>query len=578
MTTMLRRWCSCLLLLLVPASYVYAQTQPKFVTLGADLTAEQRAALLMRFGAVDGTDTILTITRDEQIAAMQNIIPVDASYLAISSSALTCPAPGTGLQVSTENITLVTPAMYSGALLTAGITDAQLIVAAPPDAASDGMTALTGIFRAFDAGACGRAAVDPTRQELATRWLATASAVGSSLNDNAAAARVLLSAQQQLIVGGQSNPAAVEPAFNNAQTDTGVTVPPEQRDGVLDLLRRLAEAKLDWGNYGTGWNLQDVSPSEVAVIPNGAAPPSVPRSISGTVRTASTSDTPLTIDVNGQQGQLNLQANAVSVTRDNQPVQLTDLQAGDTVTMELGEGDTVVRIFALSPEAVQAGQAGVVVGRFVVGTVADKGADSLTLVTQEAGSPQLFNVPGSAMVKRDGMNATLNDVAIDDSVVLFLGNTSVVEAVYARVDPGDYIVDGVVTSLDAAERLLLIQIGNRPVNVTIPEEDIPIKLNNRDTELGNIKAGDTIMVKFSASGQVAELDAMREGGSTNWGRYLWWLIPLLLLVLLALFLFGRGRQPRQAMLVLPGRRRRVVDDEEELDDLDDLNRRADDDD
>lgn len=574
MTVSIRWWCCCLLLLLAPVSYVHAQAQPKIVTLGADLSPEQRAALLMRFGAVDGTDTILTITRDEQIAAMQNIIPVDAGYLAISSSALTCPQPGSGLLVSTENIARVTPAMYSGALLTAGIADAQLLVAAPPDAVSDGMTALTGIFRAFDAGACGRAAVDPLRQELATRWLAVAADIGTLLNDNSAAARVLLSAQQQLIVGGQSDPAAVEPALNNAQTDTGITIPPEQRAAALDLLRRLADAKIDWGSYGSGWNLRDVSPTEVAVVPNGPAPAagtgSQRQTISGTVRTPSGAGSPLTIDVAGQPNQLNLRANEVSVTRDNQPVQLTDLQAGDTVTMELGEGNTVVRINALSPEAVQAGASGTIVGRFVVGTVSAKDADRITVVTQRSGGPEQFSVPGSATVKRDGQDATIGDVAVQDSVVLFLGVEDTVEAVYARPDAGEYVVDGTVTSMDANGRLLQMQIGNRLVIVGIPEVDIPIKVNNRDAELGDIRSGDAITVKFSATGQVAELDAMRTAAARNWTRYLWWLLPLLLLLIAALLVFGQGRQSRQALLVLPKRRRRIATPDE-LDDIDALN-------
>jgi uncharacterized protein YpuA (DUF1002 family) len=559
------RWWSLVLLLLVSASYAHAQAQPKIVTLGDDLTPEQRAELLTRFGATEGVDTILTINRDEQIAAMQNIIPVDAGYTAISSSALTCPAPGSGLQITTENIDLVTPAMYAGALLTAGITDAQLTVAAPAGAVSQGMTALTGIFRAFDNGACGRAAVDPLRQELATRWLATTAAIGNALGDNAAAARVMLSAQQQLIVGGQSDPAAVVPALDNAQTDTGVVVPPAQREAALELLRRMAEAKPDWGGYGTGWNLQDLAPNQVAVVPNGAAPPPVFRTISGTVRTAYTAATSLTIDVAGQQGQLNLPVGDVVVTRDNQPAQLTDLQPGDTVTMELGDGDVVRRVTAYSPEAVEAGASGNYVGRFVVGTVAGKEGDRLTVVSQRSSGPEQFTIPAGAAIRRDGVDATMDEIAVNDSVVVFLGLGDAVESVHARVDAGNYWIDGTVENMNAQGRLLRMQLGDRPVIIAIPEGDPPVTLNDRPVTLDDIRPGDAITVKFSPQGQVAELNATRAGGLANWSRYLWLLIPLLLLLLAALFFFGGGRR-RQALLVLPSRRRRVVD----ADDIDEL--------
>jgi hypothetical protein len=115
-----------------------------------------------------------------------------------------------------------------------------------------------------------------------------------------------------------------------------------------------------------------------------------------------------------------------------------------------------------------------------------------------------------------------------------------------------------------------MQIGNRPVIVGIPEVDIPIRVNNRDAELGDIRSGDAITVKFSATGQVAELDATRTAAARNWTRYLWWLLPLLLLLIAALLVFGQGRQSRQALLVLPKRRRRIATPDE-LDDIDALN-------
>ena len=164
-----RWWVGLLLMLLVPALGVAAQDQPKVITLGVDLMPEQRQALLQRFGAREGTDKILTIETPEMRAAMQDIIPVPEGYTSVSSTSLACGAAGSGLRVTTENITRVTAGMYAGALLTAGIGDADFTVAAPSDAQAEGMTALTGVFKGFEGGACGRGEIEPARRELAYR-------------------------------------------------------------------------------------------------------------------------------------------------------------------------------------------------------------------------------------------------------------------------------------------------------------------------------------------------------------------------------------------------------------------------
>ncbi|HSH79929.1 MAG TPA: DUF1002 domain-containing protein, partial [Herpetosiphonaceae bacterium] len=268
--TSLIRW-SLLLLLLVPALRAGAQAQPKTITLGVDLSDAQRAALLQRFGADEARDKVLTINTDEMRSSMQDIIPVPEGYTSVSSTALSCGTPGSGLRVSTENITRVTAGMYAGALLTAGIGDADFVVAAPADAQAEGMTALTGIFKGFEGGACGRGEIEPARRELAYRWLATTERVGEGLGDQNAAANLMLRAQEKVVEGG-SDPAIVEQALDSAIADTGTTLPAEQRAPVVELLRGTAEAKIDWGTYAQGWNVEQVNPNEVRLTATNIQP------------------------------------------------------------------------------------------------------------------------------------------------------------------------------------------------------------------------------------------------------------------------------------------------------------------
>jgi uncharacterized protein YpuA (DUF1002 family) len=244
-------------------SGVTAQDQPKVITLGADLTAEQRQALLQAFGGREGTDKILTIDTTEMRASMQDIIPVPEGYTSVSSTALTCGMAGSGLLVTTENITRVSAGMYAGALLTAGIGDAAFIVAAPADAQAEGMTALTGIFKGFEGGACGRGEIEPVRRELAYRWLATTERLAGAAGDETAASNLMLRAQEKLVEGG-SDPAGVEQALDAAASESGVAVPADQRAGLVELLRGMAEAKIDWGTYAKGWEVSRSAPTRSA--------------------------------------------------------------------------------------------------------------------------------------------------------------------------------------------------------------------------------------------------------------------------------------------------------------------------
>lgn len=549
--------------LLLPPLLVGAQAPPKVVTLGADLTPAQREALLARFGATEAVDKVLTITTPEMGEAMQGIIPIPEGYTSVSSTALTCGAPGAGLHVTTENITRVTAGMYAGALLTAGIGDAELIVAAPADAQAEGMTALTGIFKGFTDGACGRGEVDPTRRELAYRWLGTTAGLGNALGDQNAAARLALGAQQAIVGTPAGDPAAAEQALDRAAAETGVGVPPEQREPLLDLLRRMAQANIDWGTYASGWTLEEVSPTEVRLTPQGlgvpGAAPAGGQVLNGTVRSPLGPESYLVIDAPGQQQQLNLNANTVAVTRDGQPAQLADLQAGDSVTIQVGADNVAQRIDARS-----AGGATAAAGRIVVGTVNDNNEGQVTLTT--AGGQQQFAIPREAYIARDGEAAELGAVQAQDSATLVISSTGDVQAVFARPGGGDYALEGQVAEPLVANALNL-RVGSELVGVSVPATGVAVSRNGRAASFADIQPGDRVTVRFNAMSQPVAVDATSRGGLFGLGRNQ--LLPLLcllpLLLLLGLFLWRREQMER-VLLVLPGRRRRIVnpDDVDEL--------------
>jgi len=119
------------------------------VVLGADLNAEQRAQMFTDFGLIQGSVSELTVTIDQERAHLQDFVPasVIGSRSISSIYIITAPA-GTGLDISINNINWLTESIYRNALLTAGVTDARVIISAPVPVS--GTAALTGIYMAFE--------------------------------------------------------------------------------------------------------------------------------------------------------------------------------------------------------------------------------------------------------------------------------------------------------------------------------------------------------------------------------------------------------------------------------------------
>lgn len=117
--------------------------------MGADLTSEQTMLMYQAFGVPQGSVIELRLTNAEERQYLEGFV---ASSV-IGTRSISCVyvellAQGSGMNVTTSNITWCTGDMYSNALATAGITDARIIVAAPFPVS--GTAALAGVYKAYE--------------------------------------------------------------------------------------------------------------------------------------------------------------------------------------------------------------------------------------------------------------------------------------------------------------------------------------------------------------------------------------------------------------------------------------------
>lgn len=138
--------CACFV---APAS-VYADGT-NTVTLGADLTEDQKDLVLSYFGITDENRdnyNFIEINNQEEREALDGIIPLEQIGTKTYSCACIEPTNSGGISVETTNLTYVTDNMIASALTTAGVANCNVKAASPFDVSGTG--ALTGAIKAYE--------------------------------------------------------------------------------------------------------------------------------------------------------------------------------------------------------------------------------------------------------------------------------------------------------------------------------------------------------------------------------------------------------------------------------------------
>ena len=156
----------------------------KVVTLGNDLTDEQKSEMLKYFNVTENDANILTITSEEEYKALGDVAtPAQLGTRAISCSYVEPTTEG-GLDIKSNNLTWVTVGMIRNALITAGITDAKVVVSAPFKVS--GTAALTGVLKGFENSSSGQK-IDEDKKEAANEEIVVTGDLGETIGQDDAA-------------------------------------------------------------------------------------------------------------------------------------------------------------------------------------------------------------------------------------------------------------------------------------------------------------------------------------------------------------------------------------------------------
>ncbi|WP_102336408.1 DUF1002 domain-containing protein [Salimicrobium jeotgali] len=144
--------------------------------------------------------------------------------------------------VSPDNITEVTREMYENALLTAGVENAEVLVAS--SVAVSGHSALTGIYKAYDAKG---ASLDKDRMQVASEELDVATSIGEKEGISQDEISSLLTEIKKAIA--EQNPATREEVKQIVETQLDslqIELSPEDRKRLTDLFDQMRNLNINF--------------------------------------------------------------------------------------------------------------------------------------------------------------------------------------------------------------------------------------------------------------------------------------------------------------------------------------------
>ena len=216
------------------------------VSLGADLTANQQEEILNEFGvSKDEVDIIYVTIQDVKDHLSGVATREQIGTKAISSAHVKLLPEGEGLQVNTDNVTLVTEEMYANAMVTAGVEDAEVKVAAPFNVT--GTTALTGIMEAFEE-ATGEKLVEEAK-DAANEEIILTGDVGQEIGQDEAA-ELIQKVKEEIINQKIKTPEDMRQAIIKIAKDLNIELTDEQIDQILQLMEKISKLDL---------NVEDIS-------------------------------------------------------------------------------------------------------------------------------------------------------------------------------------------------------------------------------------------------------------------------------------------------------------------------------
>lgn len=221
------------------------------VVYGADLTESEKQSVKDSLEVTKESEVEeITVTGDDLVTYIKD---GDASARMFSSAKITRQDAGKGLVidiVTEDNITQVTAEMYENAMLTAGIEDATVVVAAPKKVT--GHSALVGIYKAYEVSG---ETLDKERTDVANEELSVATILANESGiDEAKVSELLTEIKKDIAEKNPATKEEVEKIVQEQLTNLKIELSPEDRQLLVDLMDRIRQLDIDFSKWSDQLN------------------------------------------------------------------------------------------------------------------------------------------------------------------------------------------------------------------------------------------------------------------------------------------------------------------------------------
>lgn len=225
------------------------------VVYGANLS-EQEKETVKKALRVDQEQEVDEISVSGQDLA-KYISDSNPSSRMYSSAKITRQEKGKGLVISIvtpENITQVTSEIYANAMLTAGIEDAKVEIAAPKPVT--GHSALVGIYKAYEVKTGEK--LDTERTDVANEELSIATQIAENAGiDDAKVAELLTEIKKDIAELNPATKEEVQQIVEDQLSKLEINLSEQDRQLLIDLMDQIRNLNIDFSQWAD--QLSDIS-------------------------------------------------------------------------------------------------------------------------------------------------------------------------------------------------------------------------------------------------------------------------------------------------------------------------------
>lgn len=212
----------------------------KVVTLGANLSDEQKNSMYEYFGTTADEVETIEVTNQDERKYMEGI----ASEAQIGTKTFSCsyvePTEEGGIQVKVANLTFVTSSMIASTLLTSGVENCNVVAASPIEVSGTG--ALTGIMMAYES-ASGEE-LSEEQKAVATEELVTTGELAGDIGQDSAS-ELMNQVKQDVIEEKLTDEDKIKENVEDTAKDLDINLTDEQIAKITALMQNISQYDYD---------------------------------------------------------------------------------------------------------------------------------------------------------------------------------------------------------------------------------------------------------------------------------------------------------------------------------------------